>query len=152
MKMNDQRVRALPHPDQGQCDYADDAVAGLAVRVGKTAKTFRLVIGRGKERKRFTLGQYDPPRFTLAMAREKARDIIARERLAKTEAPRITFEEAAKLYDRLHLGSLRTATARDMRRTLNRNFAKLRKIPLTDITRRDIAPILDDMQATPAAM
>src|SRR5436190_1124130 len=99
MKMNDQRVRALPRPDQGQCDYADGAVAGLAVRVGKTAKTFRLVIGSGQERKRFTLGQYDPPRFTLAMAREKARDIIARDRLQQTQLPRTTFKEASELYD-----------------------------------------------------
>jgi integrase len=152
MQLNDQRVRALPFTSKGQKEHADDAVSGLSVVVGKSAKTFRLVIGRGTERKRFTLGQYDPPRFTLAMAREKARDLIARERLAKTEAPRTTFEEAAKLYDRLHLGSLRATTARDMRRTLNRNFAKLRKMPLADITRRDIAPILDDMRETPAAM
>jgi integrase len=152
MRLTDQTVRGLPRPEIGQRDYADDAVPGLAVRVGKTTKTFRLVIGSAEERKRFTLGQYDPPRFTLAMAREKARDIIARARLARTEAPRTTFEEAAKLYDRLHLGSLRATTARDMRRTLNRNFAKLRKIPLADITRRDITPILDDMLATPAAM
>ncbi|HEY8874351.1 MAG TPA: Arm DNA-binding domain-containing protein, partial [Stellaceae bacterium] len=102
MRLTDQTVRGLPRPEIGQRDYADDAVPGLAVRVGKTTKTFRLVIGSAEERKRFTLGQYDPPRFTLAMAREKARDIIARARLARTEAPRTTFEEAAKLYDRLH--------------------------------------------------
>src|SRR5216684_88090 len=142
MKMNDQRVRALPHPDQGQCDYADDAVASLAVRVGTTAKTFRLVIGSGQEGKPFTLGKYDPPRFTLAMAREKARDIIARDRLEQTQLPRTTFKEASELYDRLHLPALRPTTARDIRRTLNREFAKLANMALTDITRRDIAPIL----------
>src|SRR5690348_12579490 len=120
MRLSDQAVRGLAHPATGQRDYADAAVAGLAVRVGKSTKTFRLVIGSGKERKRFTLGQYDPPRFTLAMAREKARDIIARERLAKTEVPRTTFAEAIERYDRLHLRSLRTTTARDMRRTLSR--------------------------------
>ena len=103
MKMNDQRARALPHPETGQKDYADDAIPGLAVWVGKTTKSFRLVIGSGANRKRFTLGQFDPPRFTLAMAREKARDIIAQERLQKTELPRTAFEEAVELYERAHL-------------------------------------------------
>jgi integrase len=152
MRFTDQSVRALPHSEHGQKEYSDDAIPGLAVVVGKRSKTFTLVTGRGQSRKRHTLGRYDPPRFTLAMAREKARDVIARERLAKTEVPRTTFEEAVELYDRLHLRRLRPTTARDMRRTLNRNFSKLRKVPLADITRRDVAPVLDDMLATPAAM
>src|SRR3954454_13651645 len=126
MKMNNQRVRALPRPETGQKDYADSAIPGLAVRVGKTTKTFRLVIGSGSNRKRFTLGQFDPPRFTLAMAREEARDILAQERLGKVEARRTTFAEAAELYDRLHLPTVRASTARDVRRTLVRRCAKLR--------------------------
>jgi len=152
MRLTDQTVRSLPHTQKGQKEYADDAVSGLSLVIGKTAKSFRLVIGSGKDRGRFTLGQYDPPRFTLAKAREKARDVIARERLAKTETPRTTFAEAAVLYDRLHLSGLRSTTARDVRRTLNRNFAALSKMPLGDITRRDIAPVLDTMLGTPAAM
>lgn len=152
MKMNDQRVRGLPHPATGQKEYADDAVPGLAVRVGKTAKTFRLVIGKGRDRRHLTLGRYDPPQFTLAIAREKARDILAEARLSTAEVPRTTFAEAADLYDRLHLGTLRQSTARDVRRTLNRRAAKLREMALADITRRDIAPILDGMLETPAEM
>src|SRR6266853_1561184 len=92
MRFTDQNVRALPHAERGQKEYSDDALPGLAIVVGKTAKTFRLVIGRGKERKRFTLGRYDPPHLTLAMAREKARDIIARDRLQQTQLPRTTFK------------------------------------------------------------
>src|SRR5205807_4671096 len=91
-RLTDQKVRALPHPQRGQHDYTDDLIPGLAVRVGKHAKTFRLVIGSGTERRRFTIGKYDPPHFTLAMAREKAKDIIARERLGKTETPHTTFD------------------------------------------------------------
>ena len=152
MRFTDQSVRALPHSERGQKEYSDDAIPGLAVVVGKRSKTFTLVTGRGRGRKRHTLGRYDPPHFTLAMAREKARDIIARERLAKTETPRTTFAEAAVLYDRLHLSGLRLTSARDVRRTLNRKFAALGKMPLADVTRRDIAPVLDTMLSTPAAM
>src|SRR6266851_808691 len=150
MRFTDQSVRALPHSDRGQKEYSDDAIPGLAVVVGKHSKTFTLVTGRGKDRKRHTLGRYEPPHFTLAMAREKARDIIARDRLEQTQLPRTTFREASELYDRLHLPALRPTTARDIRRTLNRECAKLANMALADITRRDIAPILDAMIGTPA--
>ncbi len=133
MHFTDQNVRSLPHPETGQRDYADDAVPGLAIRVGKAAKTFRLVIGVGEERKRITLGRYDPPRFTLAMAREKARDLIAARRLGKTELPRITFKEAVQLYERAHLARLRPSSARNIRRALAHAFANLAKMQLAEI-------------------
>src|SRR5712671_3306203 len=94
MRLTDQAVRSLPHTDFGQRDYSDDAVRGLAVRVGKRTKTFIVVTGSAGDRKRHTIGQYNPPHLTLAMAREKAKDIIAREWLKKTEVPRTTFDEA----------------------------------------------------------
>lgn len=155
MRFTDQTVRSLPHPENGQRDYADDAVPGLAVRVGKRTKTFILTTGtrRSRNRKRFTLGAYDPPRFTLAMAREKARDIIAAERLKKTETPRTTFAEALEIYYRIHLPTLRTASARCVRQALDRHFRpKLGKKALADIKRSDIAPVLDTMIHIPAAM
>src|SRR5712691_9512679 len=111
MRLTDQNVRALSHPETGQRDYSDDAVRGLAVRVGKRTKTFIVVTGQRKDRKRYTLGQYDPPHFTLAMAREKAKDIIALERLRKTEARRTTFDEALEIYYRIHLPTLRRQSA-----------------------------------------
>jgi integrase len=152
VRLSDQTVRSLPHAEKGQKEYGDDAIGGLSIVVGKAAKTFRLVIGSGADRKRFTLGRYDPPHFTLAMAREKARDIIARERLALTEVPRTTFAEAARLYDRLHVTTLSLSSARDIRRSLNVRFAKLQNMHLAEITRRDIAPLLDMMVDTPAEM
>lgn len=153
MRFTDQNVRALPHPEKGQRDYADDMVRGLTIRVGKHAKTFIVATGGRENRKRFTLGRYDPPHFTLAMAREKARDIIARERLAKTEAPRTTFEEALGIYYRVHLPTLRKASARCVTQALDRHFrSKLGKKALVDIKRSDIAPVLDTMLHIPAAM
>src|SRR5437870_4466185 len=146
MRLTDQTVRSLPHPETGQRDYPDDTVRGLSVRVGKRVKTFMLLTGSAKNRKRHTLGQYDPPHFTLAMAREKAKDIIARERLQKTETPRTTFEEALEVYYRLHLPTLRKASARCVSQALDRHFRlKLGKKALSDIKRSDIAPVLDTM-------
>ena len=85
MKLTDRQVHGFPLVPNGRKEYADDAVPGLSVRIGKTAKTFRLVIWSRNWRKHFTIGTYDRPRFTLAMAREKARDIIAKERLHPQE-------------------------------------------------------------------
>jgi integrase len=147
MRFTDRTVHSLPHPKHGQREYADDAIHGLSIVVGKTTKSFRLTIGTGEGRKRFALGRY--PILTLAIAREKARDIIAKERLAPTDTPRTTFAEAARLYDKLHLATLRPASARDVRRSLTCNFAKLSRMQLTEITRRDITPLLDQMNATP---
>lgn len=152
MHFTDQTVRSLPHPKTGQRDYADDAVPGLSIRVGKTAKTFRLVIGAGAERKRFTIGRYDPPHLTLAMAREKARDLIAAERLSRTELPRVTFREATELYERAHLARLRPSSARNIRYALTASFAKLGRMQLADIKRTDIAPLLDGMLDRPPTM
>lgn len=145
MHLTDMRVRALPHTEVGQKEYADDAVSGLSIIVGKTTKTFRLVTGTGSERRRSTLGRYDPPHFTLAMAREKARDINAQERLAKTELPRTTFKEAVELYERARLSRLRKSTSRNVTHVLTVSFGKLGPMTLSDIKRTDIAPILDTM-------
>ena len=153
MKLTDRQVHGFPFVLNGRKEYADDAVPGLSVRVGKTAKTFRLVIWSEKERKHFTIGAYDPPRFTLAMAREKARDLIARERLRADEPPRTTFEEALEIYYRVHLPTLRKASAVAVRGSLDRYFRPvLGKKPLADIKRRDIAPLLDAITHFPSAM
>src|SRR5207253_4416066 len=108
-------IRGLPLIDRGQRDYPDDAVRGLAVRIGTRTKSFVLIT-----RKRHTLGQYDPPHFTLAMAREKARDMLAVERLRKNETPRTTFEEALEIYYRIHVAKLRKQSQRGIRQTIDR--------------------------------
>src|SRR4051812_27829740 len=141
MKLTDQRIRSLPLTEKGQRYYTDDAVPGLSVCVGTRAKTFTLAIRSSAYRKRHSLGPYDPPRFTLAMAREKARDLLAAERLSKTEIPRTTFEEALETYHRVHISKLRKETQRVILQTLNRRFRpKLGTKILADIRPTDIAP------------
>ena len=107
MTLTDQTIRGLPLGDNGQRYYHDTAISGLAVCVGMRTRTFTLVIRSGAKRKRVTLGQHDPPRFTLAMAREKARGLLAAKRLSKTEIPRSTFGEALETYYRVGISKLR---------------------------------------------
>src|SRR6266436_2996416 len=122
MRLTDQGIRGLPLTETGQRSYHDDAVRGLAVCVGTRTKTFTLIVRKGSQRKRHTLGQYHPPHFTLAMAREKARDILAAERISKTETPRTTFEEALEIYYRIHVAKLRKQSQRGIRQTIDRRF------------------------------
>lgn len=91
MRLTDQGIRGPPFTETGQRVHHDDAVRGLAVCVGTRTKTVTLIVRKGGHRKRHTLGQYDPPHFTLAIARETARDMLAAERLSKTETPRTTM-------------------------------------------------------------
>jgi len=154
MRLTDQGIRALSLSDSGQRDYHDDAVRGLALRVGTRTKSFVLIVRKGEQRRRISLGQYDPPHLTLAMAREKAKDILAAERLAKEPpAPRVTFSEALKTYYRVHVSRLRKASFRAITQTIDRHFKpKLGKKALLDIKPTDIAPLLDKMLDTPTEM
>jgi len=153
MHLTDQRIRGLPLTQSGQRHYVDDAVLGMSVCVGTRRKTFTVIVRKGRKRKRYTLGLYDPPHFTLAMAREKAKDILAAERLAKIEEPRATFEEAFEIYDRVHVSKLRPQSQRQIRRTLNNRFRPaLGKKYLTDIKATHIAPLIDQMADTPTEM
>ena len=144
-RLTDQTVRALPFAEQGQRDYHDDAVPGLCLRVGAKSKTFRLVLGTGRGRQRHTLGRYDPPRFTLAKAREKARDLIAARRLAPEESgSQLTFAEARQLF--LATYRRKESTRYETTRLLTKHFASLDDRPLAKLKARHIAEIADGLK------
>jgi hypothetical protein len=52
MRLTDQRIRSIPFLQSGQRDYADEALSGLALRVGKRTKTFMYLAGKGANRQR----------------------------------------------------------------------------------------------------
>ena len=56
----------------------DEKVRGLHLRHRPTKKVFHLKYIFGRKQKRPRLGDYDPPRFTLTMARNMARDWLAK--------------------------------------------------------------------------
>ena len=90
MKLTDQTIRGLPLLRQGTGYYQDDtAIAGLAVCIGIAVHQdlYARDPQRGEAQVASPLSQYNLPRFTLALAREKACILLAAERLSKTEFP-----------------------------------------------------------------
>src|ERR1700730_14611227 len=147
MRLTDLSVKALPF-EQGQRDYPDDAVRGLSVRVGIRTKTFMLLIRRGSHRSRVKLGTY--PELTLSKARERAKDLLAEARVAKTETRVLRFEEALETYYRVQATQRRDITSRECERMLDKHFRPaLGKQRLEDIRPVDIAVILDGLLDTP---
>ena len=116
-------LRNLKPPAKGQRDYADDALAGLALRVSQGGtKTFTLVYG--SPRKRVTIGRY--PVITLAEAREKARQLLAHRTLHGDRPPDLTFSDAVTLFLTTHCAqNNRPASARETERLLKRHFLGL---------------------------
>jgi hypothetical protein len=147
MRLTDLTIRALPFEEDGQRDYADHAVIGLSVRVGRRSKTFMLVLRRGGKRERVRLGPYDPPHFTLSMARERARDLIAEARLNKPATPvSPTFKEALEQFKAMHIPGMRPGSQKNARRVLKK-FPQLEPRRLSDITSIDLATALDRFTA-----
>jgi hypothetical protein len=120
MRLTDQRIKSLPYTEHGRREYPDDTVRGLIIPVGTRTKVF--LLRGGGTRKRVTLGPYDPPRFTLALAREKARNLLAAECMSKAETPRTTFEEALETQYRVHLSALRKETRRVVMQMIDWHF------------------------------
>ena len=94
MRLTDLSVRNLPVPERSQKLYFDDAIPGFAVRVSQGgARSFILQVRN--PRRLITLGRYHPQLFTLAAARQKARDILARKQLGQDAEPEGTPFSAA---------------------------------------------------------
>jgi len=143
--LTDLKLRALPFED-GQRDYVDDAVVGLCVRVGKRTKTFLLVIGKGSYRRRVKVGQY--PDLTLAVARERARDLLAEARLKKEEERRpSTFASAFEQFEKFHVPTMRPGSQKHCGRILTNHFAALHTRKLDTIKASDLAHALDAIKS-----
>jgi integrase len=146
MKLTDLSLRALPF-GEGQRDYTDDAVKGLSVRVGRRTKTFLLMIRRADSRERVTLGQYDPPHFTLSMAREKARDLLAEARIKKDQPAAMTFQAAVEKFKSLHIPTMRPGSQKQAIRIFAKRFTALSHRRLTDLKTSELAATLDAVTA-----
>jgi integrase len=146
VNLTDLKLRSLPF-ENGQRDYIDDAVRGLSVRIGKRRKTFVLTIRRGDKREKVSLGQYDPPHFTLSMAREKAKDLLAEARIAKDQPAAMTFEAALELFKTLHIPNMRPGSQEQAIRILSKRFTALTHRRLTDLRTSELAATIDAIHA-----
>lgn len=143
MKLTDATIRALPHPERGQRDYVDAALRGFTLRVGTRTKTFMQIVAQGSRRSRVRIGSY--PDWTLAKARERARDLLAEARVKKVEQPAaLTFRDGLDRFYNLHVPSMRPNSQRQCRRILNTYFAPtLGKRQLPDLKTSELAALID---------
>lgn len=148
MHLTDIAIKALK-VENGQRDFADDAIPGLALRVGKRAKTFTLVMGAGANRRRIKIGRY--PDLKLAAARSKAKALIG-EQQGQRDQSTVVFQTAFDRFIELHLKTKnKPSSAAETERLIRRHLVPtLGKIRLEAITKREVAEIIDSLISTPA--
>ena len=147
MRLTDQHIRGILFLQSGQRDYADEALSGLSLRVGKRTKTFMYLAGKGANRQRHTLGRYDPPHFTLAMAREKARELRSSHRPLTQVS---IFKKALDTFFATHHRKNRAVSVRERQRLFNRHFSALFARRLDSIKTGELVAIFDGILHTPA--
>jgi integrase len=80
VRLTDRNVGTLPAVGKRRTDYTDSLLSGFVLRVSPTGhRSYSVVYGTGPAKTRFTIGLIG--RMTLAQAREKAREILARAEL-----------------------------------------------------------------------
>jgi integrase len=142
LHLTDIAVRGLKTPGT----YTDESTPGFCLRVGKNRKTWFVI--RGKERVRTNIGRY--PSMSLADARKKALVLLGSPIEPKVKPKK--FTEALQAFFDIHVPTLKPRTQREIKRVLNRHFAKpFRNKDLDQITHEDIASITDALaQAAPS--
>lgn len=146
----DKTIRKLDVPVKGQADYFDKTTPGFGLRVSATgARSWIVLYRRNGRKQRVTLGPEDA--LSLAEARARAKDLLARVRLgedpaaekkANREAP--TWGELVAEYLRLHAAKKRSGKADEQ--MLKRHVPKSWANTLArDITRRQVRDLLDSL-------
>jgi integrase len=145
MRFTDRTIAALPTPASGQKLHSDEALPGFGLRIGSQTKTFVLTLG--DDRRRITIGHY--PIVSLAQAREKARNILAKRQLGLDHQLTPLFSEARDQFLSSREGKIRPSTFRRDTSMLMR-FQKLSKKRMADITPDMVQDIIDRMAAPTA--
>ena len=91
VKLTDKNIRTLP-AGKSRTNYTDSSQPGFVLRVSPSGhRSYSVMYGSGKARTRYTIGPLRE--LTLAQARDRAREILAKARLG--EDP-----QAAKIAER----------------------------------------------------
>ena len=122
----------------------DSSLKGFGLRVGKTTRTFIVLIGSGRRQK---IGQF--PIISLATARAEAKRIIAEKQLGRVKPTHVAFNDAKAAYLAVCEKKNRPSTIRDYRWRLDRHYPFERK-SVGDITPREIIKHLNTLDDTPS--
>jgi integrase len=154
--LTDAKIAGIRPPASGQQEYPDRLIAGLRLRVGSTgAKTFILRKRVAGKLKNITLGRYSP-RFGLAAARRKARDLLVDIEAGKDPSAAIVRRSVGAQTVRKMVDSYLAAEVRDKKRSA-REIERILTgyvVPaigdrLADsITRADVTQLIDDVVNT----
>lgn len=150
-------ARGIPHLDPGE--YWDELVSGLHLRVGKTRRTFALRYRLDGKQRRDKLGVYDPDHYTLAEAREEARQKLAladagedprEEEDEPQDAPTFASEAKRVLARRANVEGLRASTVEERERILEKILEPAwGDRPPESIGRSDVKDLRSSLADTP---
>lgn len=122
----------------------DASLAGFGVRIGKSAKTFIVLLdNKGRRQK---LGRY--PTLTLSQARTEAKRILAEKQLGRIKPKFTAFEDAKDAYLENAQRTTKESTYRGYKWRLDNRLDFARK-NIADITPRHILSILNQMHDAP---
>lgn len=145
IRLTDLAVKKLNHPDKGQVDYFDTQTQNFGVRCSMKSKSFFVLLGDRKNRKRKTIGRY--PDMSLSDARKQAKQVMA----ADAELP------PAPIYDYL---TVRDAYLEDCRKRLRGSTLEgyelyLGKITfagkIADVTQGKVIKAIENYTASPSS-
>jgi len=141
MRLTDVTIRNLDPPERGQKTYFDDAVPGFAIRISQGGSR-SFILQTRNPRRLVTLGRYHPQIFTLADARQKARNMLARKQLGQDAEPEgIPFAQGLEQFLEAYRRKNKTSTADETERLLRKHLAF--KGDAAKITTRDLTKIVD---------
>lgn len=133
----------------------DEVIDGMAIRITPTGhKSFVYRYRFGDKVKRYTIGSF--PKFSLADARDKARDLnrkindgidpLEERKEKKKEVEYYTLSALARRFKKRHLPSLRQATRNEYERILDKEILPvLGDMAVEKITRKEIIDLLDEI-------
>lgn len=151
-RLTEMVARNAKPPKSGQYVIFDDLVKGFGLRLSQGGtRSWVLVISRGTKKKKVTIGRY--PDMSLSEAREAARELLARDQLAKSVSVQVQAPEysdaVAHFLETYCRRQQSPGWAKEVERHLTNHFAGLAGRTLDEIQARDIAAIIDTMMDRP---
>jgi integrase len=162
LKLTSAAVERLKAPDTGQTDYFDTTLPAFGLRIGRSKRMYFIIIRIHGKRSRITLGQArvgNGPGMTLTEARMKAGEVSEQaalgidprqQKAAEKAANRLrqanTVGAVADLYIEKYAKPRKRSWKEDQRILNTYVRPAWGDIPITEITKADVADLLDAVE------